>query len=306
MKKYLIKLLIFVTIALFAILIVEVFSTIIKVPKISYPNIYPKSQSLIPKINSNTILFLGDSRIEWGIKPIIIQNILNNKHNINVVNLAMPKSNGLDILTYLKSKNIFPKIIILGYTSNFGRYTNHDLDKIEYSNRNRIEERLKYFLKQNYFIYDYNSIKEYLMGRHPISINHEYDSLGGVNVTLYGNYQSKKEFQIKIYTEWSKDFSKDKLKAYYLSVKKFKQWFSKGGTKIYGLSMPASYDLIKLEHTNYIDQNVSELFDKYYDFSILNQTIVDSTYFLDGSHLTQEFAISFSERFAEKLKIENN
>jgi hypothetical protein len=306
MKKYLIKLLIFVTIALFAILFVEVFSTIIKVPKISYQNIYAKGQNLIPQINSNTILFLGDSRIEWGVKPIVINNILNNKDDINVINMALPNSNGLDILTYLKSKNIYPKLIILGYTSNYGRYTNHDLDKIEYSNRNRIEERFKYFLKQNSFIYDYNSIKEYLLGRHPINISHEYDSLGGVNVTLYGNYQSKKEFQIKIYTEWSKDFSKDKLKAYYLSVKKFKQWFSKGGTKIYGLSMPASYDIINLEHKNNIDQNASELFDKYYDFSILNQTIVDSIYFLDGSHLSKKLAISFSEQFAEKLKIENN
>jgi len=56
------------------IALVETFFTLLKAPKISYENIDARSQQLIPKIDSNSILFLGDSRIAWGIKPNIIKN----------------------------------------------------------------------------------------------------------------------------------------------------------------------------------------------------------------------------------------
>lgn len=308
MKTYLLKLLKFITIILLIFMLIEVISNFLKVPKISYQNIYAKGQNLIPQINSNTILFLGDSRIEWGIKPIVIKNILNNQGDINVINLAMPGSNGLDILAYLKANNIYPKLIILGYTTNIGRYKNHDFHKIMYSSKNRIIERIKYFLKQHSYVFDRNSIKLYLNGIHPVNMNHEYDKLGGVNVTLYGNYKYQENYNILNYKRWSKDFSKDKLYTYFSSVKKFKQWFLKGGTRIYGLSTPISLNLNKLEQQNAFDQYASELFDKYYDYSTLklpvNQVFVDSIYFQDGSHLTKNFAISFSELFAEKLKFE--
>jgi hypothetical protein len=306
MKKYLYKLLIFLTIPVFVIILIEVFFNVIKVPKISYPDIYYKSQNLIPQINSNTILFLGDSRVEWGIKPLIIKNTLNCNDKVNVINLAMPGSNGLDILTYLKAKSIYPKIIILGYTPNYGRYENHGLDKIKYTKRNRVEESVKYYLKQNSFVYDYNSIKEYLFGEHPLHLSHEYDKWGGVNVIEYGNYQYKKDVQMKIYKSWSDNFDKDKLYSYHASIEELKKWFMQGGTKIYGLYMPTADDLIKLEKPNYNGQNVTEMFEEYYDYSKLefsfDKVAHDSVYIYDGSHLKQEYGILFSKKFAEKLK----
>lgn len=308
MKKYLLKLLKFITILLLIIVLVEVTCNLFKVPKNSYQNIYAKGQNLIPQINSNTILFLGDSRIEWDIKPIIIKNIFKTEGDINVINLAMPGSNGLDILAYLKANNIYPKLIILGYTTNVGRYKNHDFDKIIYSNKNKVLERFKYFLKQNSYTYDWNSIKKFLDGDLPVNLNHAYDKWGGVHVTLYGDYKYQEDHNLKYYKQWSKDFSKAKLSTYFSSIKKFKQWFLKGGTRIYGLSMPISLDLIKLEKQDTFNHNASELFDNYYDYSTLrlpvNQTFVDSFYFKDGSHLTQDFAILFSEKFAKKLKID--
>ena len=305
MKKFLSKILIFFTIPVIVIILTEFVCNKFKVPKISYPNISSKSQNLIPQINSNTILFLGDSRLEFGIKPMIIKDILNDD-KVKVINLAMPGSNGLDILTYLKEQSIYPKLIILGYTSNYGRYKNHDLDKKKYTVRNRKEESLKYYLKQNSFIYDYISIKIYFSGEHPLHIGHEYDILGGVNVTEYGDYKYKKDIQIKIYESWSRSFEKDSLYAYHSSIKQLKKWFSNGGTTIYGLSMPTSKDLIKLEEKNQNGLNVSELFEEYYDYSkwtySFNNVEVDSVYFYDCSHLTLDYGILFSKKLGKKLK----
>lgn len=303
MKKYLFNLSKFIAIALIVIFFIEILCITIKVPKISYQNIYSKSQDLIPQINSNTILFLGDSRIEYGIKPLVIKNILSANDNINVLNMAMPNSNGLDVLSYLKANDIYPKLIILGYTPNYGRYTNHDLDNIKYSKRNRREDRIKYFLKQNYYVCDYSSILEFFKGEHPIHLNHDYDEWGGVNMTLYGNYEYKKNKQVNLYTLWTEAFSKDKHFKYISSVKNFRRWFSKGGTKIYGLTLPTSKKINEIEQKIAIDQNSKALFDKFFNYSdadiFFKRNEVDSIYFLDGSHLTQDYSILFSEKFAK-------
>lgn len=310
MKKYLFKLLKFVTIALIAIVLVELLCVIIKVPKISHNNIYSKSQDLIPQINSNTILFIGDSRVEWGIKPIVIKEILNNEGKFNVINMAMPLSNGLDILSYLKEKNIYPKLIVLGYTINYGRYTNHNLDKEKYSNRNRIIENIRYSMKQIFYVIDYESIIQYLMGKHPVNMNHEYDKWGGVNLEIYGDYLTKKSLQMSIYKDWSETFSKDEYLKYYSTIEQLNIWFSQGETKIIGLSMPVSKSLNELEIKNTVEHNVLELFDKSYNYSKLyqydNPKSADSVYFIDGSHLTLEYAKLFSQKLGYELKKEIN
>lgn len=310
MKRYISVLLKFCAITLIIIVLIEVFFVIIRAPKISYHNISAKSQNLIPKINSKSILFLGDSRIEWGIKPVDIKKKLKLEDDINVINLAMPNSNGLDILSYLKQKNIFPKIIILGYTNNYGRYTNHDLDNERYYMIKKYIENCKYFLMQHSFLYDRNSIKQYFEGIPPLHMKHEYDKLGGVNVRLYGDYNSKRDDQIKIYTNWRNEFSEEKLDNYHLAIKQFKHWFAKGGTEIYGLKMPASKELNSLEPRNGSYRNISKIYDKIYDYSDLKypdkEHQIDSIYFMDGSHLTRHYSVIFSQIFAKALIKEIN
>lgn len=302
------KIFLFIGSAFIFIIVFEIFCRLIGVPKISHHKLLAKSQLLIPKINSNTILFLGDSRVEWGIKPELIQDNYTSINNFKVLNLAMPGSNGLDILSYLKSENIFPKIIIMGYTPNYGRYTNHDLDRVNYTDINRIKENVKYYLRQNSFFYDYHSFIEYINGKHPLHLNHDYDDFGGVNISLYGNFLSKKEMEIKVYSEWSNDFSSKKFETYCNSVVELENWFSNGGTKMYGLIMPVSKELDDLERQVSKENKLLEMYDKWYDYSKLYQfdNKTDSLYFKDGSHLTLEHSKLFSEKLGNEINIDTN
>lgn len=305
MRKFSYKILIFTIII--PILLISLFESachVLNIPKISHNNIKSKSQDLIPKIDSNTILFLGDSRIEYGIKPEVVKKSLIKNKEIKIINLALPGSNGLDILNYLKINSIYPKTIIFGFTPNYGRYSNHSFDKTTYSNKNRIIENIKYFLGQTSFFYDTNSIKQYLKGEYPFFKSHEYDEWGGVTVINNGNYQKRKMIQYDIYKDWSISFNKEDLDNYYTLISQYKKWFAKEDSKIIGLYMPVSNELYEFEKDNYDRQYVLNIFNNdYYDYSTLynTSTDADSLYFYDGSHLTPKTAITFSEDFTKDL-----
>jgi len=310
MKKFSYKILVFIiVIPILAIILFEGTCRLLDIPKISHNNIKSKSHDLIPKIDSNTILFLGDSRIEYGIKPETINKALTNNDEINIINLALPGSNGLDIMNYLKINSIYPKIIILGYSPNYGRYSNHSLDKVTYSNKNRIEEKIKYFLSQNSFVYDTNSIEEYINGKYPYFKEHKYDNWGGVRVTNNGDYQKRQLVQHNLYTEWSNSFNNEDLNNYYAVISEYRKWFEKGNCKIFGLYMPVSKKLYELEKKGYDKQYVHNIFhNNYFDHSAMynNLSNNDSLYFYDGSHLTPKTSISFSEDFGKELRARMN
>jgi hypothetical protein len=226
----------FLVIPIFSIILVEICCRALEFPKISHHNIGAKSQDLIPLIDSNTILLLGDSRVEWGVKPELIK--YNNKEQ--VINLALPGNNGLDIMNYLKVNKIYPKTIIWGFTPNYGRYTNHNLDKVIYSRPNRAVANLKYWLKQNSYFFDHKSITNHFKGERPYFKNHKYDNWGGAYVTEYGNYQERKKVQLKMYEEWQLDFDKDKYTNYLSSIKLLINWFD-NRTKIVTIQHRLNY-----------------------------------------------------------------
>lgn len=300
MKKFIINSLTFVIISLLLIILLELSFNFLKVPKISHHNINSKAQNIMPYLDSNSILFIGDSRIEWGIKPKLIQNSYG-----EVINLAFPGSNGLDILTYLIDNKIYPKAVIIGFTPNHYRYNNHNLDKIRLSYKNRKTESLKYFLLQNSFIYDKESIKLNMRKEKPYFIYHKYDNRGGVMVLENGNYDERKSYQKKMYKVWSDEFNRENY-LYYLDnltdlINKFKQ-----KSKIFGLYMPVSNEIFELEKENYNRNDIARAFDYYFDFSSLLST-EDSLgkgeyYFYDGSHLNPHYAIRFTKMLNVELK----
>lgn len=283
----------FITLPILVILVIEVLCHFM-ITKISHHNIMAKSQELIPEIDSNSIIILGDSRLEWGIKT---QNITNKGGC--VINLAMPGSNGLDIVKYLINNKIYPKTIIMGFTPNYGRYNNHNLDEIDISKINLYKNSLKYWLIQNSYIYDKESIILFLEGKEPYFINHKYDEYGNVIVEENGYFNKRIKHQLKMYKRWSLEFNKNYFDIYIknLSSLIFKL---KGKTNVYGLYMPVSDTLFSLEKNYYDKYTTSNSFEYYMDFSnfIPNN---DSTYYYDGSHLNAEYAYEFTDILNQNL-----
>ena len=179
------------------------------ITKISHHKIVAKAQSLIPKIDSNSIVIIGDSRLEWGIKTYEITN-----KKGKVINLAMPGSNGFDIIHFLIQNNIYPQKIIIGFTPNFCKYKNHNLNKLHFSTKNLLIENIKYWLKQNSYLYDKASIDLFLKGEVPLFIDHQYDDLGNVLVKENGDYHQRMNYQLKMYKEWNTNFDYNLYKNY--------------------------------------------------------------------------------------------
>ena len=300
MKKFLKKLLAFISIALILILLAESIFHLLSITKISYHNINAKAQDLIPKLNSKSILVLGDSRIEWGIKPQLIEN-----PEGGVYNLAFPGSNGFDILTYLLKKKIYPKTIIIGFTPNYWRYTNFGFDNAVFSYKNRIIENLKYYVLQRSYLYDKESIMMYFKGDKPFFIHHEYDNEGGVTVIEYGDYIKRKSFQKKMYKDWHDGFGLENYQNYIRNLTNLAMKF-KGKSNIIGLYMPVSNEIFELEKENYNIADISNVYDYYYDYSSMlayeDSVGKGENYFYDGSHLNPEFAKIFTKKFNDDLK----
>lgn len=286
------------------ILVIEATSRIFSVPKITHHKIVPKAHNLLPKINENAIVFIGDSRIEWGIKPILFEEKLG-EEKACVYNLAMPGSNGMDVLKYLKNNKINPKLIVVGYTRNYGRYVNHNLDSLNYSNMEWLRSNVGYWLKQRMYILD-QSIWECWADRPVFFRSHEYDEQGGVVVFENGDFKERLAKQTETYTTWKKTFSGETLQAYKSELKELVGHFRASGVPVYGIYMPVSKGIYALEQ-----QDESELeaelgltrFEDLSNFVYTNEIPGhDSIYFLDGSHLSHDYALVFTEKLAKMTK----
>jgi hypothetical protein len=293
---------VFVTIPAVMALGIEAFVRLLGVPKISHHNIRSKSQDLIPQIDSKTILFLGDSRVEWGVKPIKVGADLDCK----VINLALPGSNGMDILEYLNASKVYPKAIVVGYTPNVSGNLNHELDRQEYNLKNRIKEKIRYFLLQNFYLVDFQSLVSYKNGDTLYFKSHAYDELGGASVREYGDYSSRYHFQLKMYTQRRANFNPEQHSAYLAKMGEMIKAFS-GKTEIVGVYMPVSSSIRALEDPAFDKKSLSTLFGgRFYDysshFSVDMNTAPDSANFYDGSHLSPQKAEEFSTELAQQLK----
>lgn len=296
MYRFLRKLFFFLLYPVIAIILIETFCNILNIPKASYSNLEAKGLTLIPKVDNSSIILVGDSRIEWGIKPEMILN-----PEGEVYNLAFPNSNGFDILKYLLDNRIYPKAIIMGFTPNNHRYTNHNFDTMEFSAKNRMIENVKYYLKQNSYVYDWGSILSYFYGTHPFTIDHSYDKWGGVTVTEHGDFEHRFKMTKEHHKEWEETFDSLKYQHYIIELNDLLNKF-RGKSELFGLYMPASEPIMKLEGTYYNKKEIIPLFEHYLDYSKSIQAN-DSTYYLDGSHLSKEFAIRFSKKIDSVLKL---
>ena len=258
--------------------------------KISHHKITSKYQELIPKIDDNSIILLGDSRIEWGINT----NYFKNKSN--TFNLATPGSNGIDILKYLEINNINPKTIILGYSPLSSNYTNHDLHKTNYNYFKKIKSQLGYYLKQNYFLFDLSSVLLNFKNESLYFKSHEYDKRGNVNVEEYGNYNYRLKHQLEYYNRKKVILTKytDYVNNIFHHIENFEN------TQFIILRVPIIDTLLKIEQEiikndyNIITSSEKKFYDLFYDFSELYPS--DSIVFKDGSHLTLKYSHMFSKK----------
>ena len=295
MKRFIKKNIIFcIVIPLLPISLIESIGYLF-ITKISHHKIVAKAQSLIPEIDSNSIVILGDSRIEWGIKTVEIAN-----RNGNVINLALPGSNGFDIIKFLIQNNIYPQKIILGFTPNYGRYYNHNLNTLRFTTKNLLKENIKYWLMQNSYTYDNASIKLFLKGETPYFLNHQYDNDGNVIVEEDGDYYKRMNLQLKMYTKWNTNFDKE-LYTNYVKELNLLRFQLEGKSVLYGLYMPVSDTIRSLEIDNYNIIEANTLFDYYMDFSDFLPSN-DSSYFYDGSHLNSEYAFEFTKEVNKSIE----
>lgn len=305
MRLFLTKFLIFALSLLIVMALIEGFARFASIPKISNHNISAKAQDLVPQIDKNTFLIIGDSRLEWGIKPLNVKKQLN-VENIKVINLAFPESNGIDILEYLTKHNIYPKAILMGYTSNYGRYTNHNLDILKYSFIRKIHAELKYFIGQTFYFND-QSFLNFLNGKEQYFKSHDYDEWGGVNVSEYGDYRKRMELQEKMYKEWKDSFSPGKLENYCRKVNELVTQFKEHKTKMLGIYLPVSapiFDFEKQENQSW--QRIN--YDRFYDLSHYTYSsqlkAPDSIYFYEGSHLSHAYSYIFSDTLGKMINRE--
>ena len=295
MKKYLLKLLLFFVPIVLFILLLETFGHLF-VKKISHNKIDAKNQLLIPKVDSNSIVILGDSRLEWGLKT---QEIMNKGGN--VINLAMPGSNGHDIIEYLIAERIYPKLILIGFSPNYGRYINHGILTQKISKTNLFLTSSKYWVKQNSYTYDIETIKLYLEKKEPYLIQHQYDELGNVTVIENGHFYKRLDHQLKMYRFWDRTFSKIDFDKYLVQTKKIKTKLVEK-THFWGIYMPVSDTIHAFEKDHYNLNEIKHYFDDFIDLSQFN-TSNDSTFFYDGSHLKTEIAIQISQDISKRVSL---
>ncbi len=297
----------FGAIAVFILLVaaLEILYRILKIPKVSHQNINALGQLQMPRINNNTILIIGDSRLEWGIKPItVMEKMKAAGSNSNVVNMAMPGSNGLDILHYLIEKNIYPKLVVHGYAPNYGGYKNHGFDKEEYTRYNKISENFSYWLDQHFYFRD-QSVLFYIKRIPPYFKSHEYDSLGGATVTEYGDYTPRSDKQFEMYKGFKNSFKQSELEKYCMDANAAIEKLKSKGSIVFGLYMPISKKIFGLQNTSsHLPGNIN--YHKFYDFADYAYTAEtpahDSVFFYDGCHLHPEYATVFTGKLVDSLK----
>ena len=219
MKKISKRILTFFMVLIFTLVTAELFIRyVIKIPKISDHIINHKLVSLINKIDSSSIVIIGDSRLEWGLKPLEIESELKKAgKNLTCFNLAMPGSNGLDVLNELEKKNINPALLVYGFSAHAYRYTqkfNIEEQKSIFKLPQYITGYVALLLNKTFIFEDnYQSVKQYIKNEPPYFIAHNYDAQGGVDVEENGNYSYRKSVQMKMYEHSYRNFDTLKYKS---------------------------------------------------------------------------------------------
>lgn len=294
------RVVVFATIPVVLLFAVELACRILKVPKISHNNIDAKAAQLLPEIDASTVLIVGDSRLEWGIRPDEIEKELKNK-KLKVLNLAMPGSNGLDVLEYVKQNGIEPAAVIIGNTVFYGQYSNHDLHNLNCSVYQQLKTSFYYFVQQHLYVAD-QSIPMYLHHEQVYFKSHAYDSKGGAVVEEYGNYASRYFYQEKMYNRWHDQFNNRDYCRYNDSLNSHIKYFAQNEVPLLVLRMPVSQKIqnFEPEFVNCDTRIDSAYILDYRNWRSLN-TDADSLQFYDGSHLTVESSVNFSKILASAL-----
>lgn len=304
MKKFLKLVIVFSAVIAGFILVVEGVSHLIGIPKISHHNIRGKAQNVMPFVDSSAVVFVGDSRVEWGIKPGVFTNECKNE-GWTACNLAAPGSNGIDVLKKIQKDSIVPRVIVIGYTAHLGRYSNHGLDALSYSITERWKANAHYWYKQHFYISD-KSIWEWVNGRDLYFKSHSYDSLGGAIVYENGDYQNRLDFQVATYVDWKSTFDSTQLRKAEAELRKLISHFQRKGSVVYGVQMPVSSALWELEQSPYYHDGEKMNFDRFLDYSMhiyeQEPAAHDSVYFIDGSHLFYDYQPKFTTVLAKAIK----
>lgn len=298
MVKFLTKLVLFTVICF----VIPEMAMRLFMPKISHHQTIEKAARLFPKVTKNTILFIGDSRIEWGIKPDIIEA----QTGSPTINLAMPGSNGLDVLEYLKKEKIYPKKIIVGVNHFSPTWRNFKrIKKWENSRLENVQLQTAYWFKQHSFLYEKKSINEYRAGNPPFFLQHNYDKKGGVIVKERGNYEERQAFQLEWFNKQVEKFNLDSLvHTYSRDMDAQVRHFRENGSQVYGLVMPICGNLQALENSTEIDSIFSKIsFTQYFNYQKKYANNSEEIY-ADCSHLTPQAAKEFSEQVAAALAAE--
>ncbi len=274
------------------------------VPKISHHKNIEKAVQLLPRIDENTIVFVGDSRVEWGVKPFIIEE----KTGLNTVNLAMPGSNGMDVMAYLQNKKTHPKKIIIGVNYFSPSWRNFKkIEKIDIGLQNRLSLNIDYFFKQHSYLYEKKSLEQFYK-EPPFFMGHKYDKKGGVVVKERGEYPERKNFQMTYFSKRVKEKNLDSLgNIYRQEISKKVSYFKKNGTSVIGLVMPICDDLRQLENYERVDSLARSIpFHRVENYLDNKRITLEENAFQDCSHLTPETANSFSKMLANNLSLTIN
>jgi CheY-like chemotaxis protein len=295
------RLLVFFSIPLVVMVTVEILCRILEVPKISHNNIEAKSLDLLPQIDGSTVVIVGDSRLEWGIRPEVLENALKSK-NVKVINLAMPGSNGLDVLRFIQENEITPYALIVGNTVFYGHYTNHNLHAINSNIYQRMKSSFSYFAKQHLYSTD-QSVMMYLHDESVYFKSHVYDERGGAIVEEYGDYSGRLFYQEKMYSRWHDQFNSADYCAYTDSLNSFIHYFSQKQIPVVLLRMPVSRKIHSLEPDDVNCSTVSTGLTARLDYTNWRnaEPAPDSVQFYDGSHLTVNASVQFSNMLGAEL-----
>jgi len=255
----------------------------------------------LPKINEQTTLFIGASRIEWGIKPLVIEGLTDRK----VYNLAFPGSNGLDVLAYLKKHQIFPKEIIIGTAPFHFSLTNFDIENLDTSFSNAFYLNAQYQFKKWSYLYERRSLEYFYKRKKPFFLRHKYDRRGGVVVKEDGDYTERLRFQQEDFSDLAGRKIKKNFEEYRSQMTEEIAFFQKKGIRVSALIMPACSGIREIEdrvvQPKYSDIPFDTIFDfrTYYDHK--KGQVPDADIYIDCSHLSPEYAKEFSKIIAREL-----
>jgi hypothetical protein len=268
---------------------------------------------------------VGDSRVEWGINPLKVENGLGKNYQLNkCYNLGMPGSNGLDVLKYLNTYKKYPKALIIGYSAYGYLNHNHSFNPPDQKSIFKLSNKIRSFISMSLnktFLFEDNfeSLRLYLSNQKPYFIKHEYDDQGGVKVWENGNYKERKLIQIQEYSEYKKEFDSDKALKFVENLNLLLNKFRSAGTEIILLRMPVCMELKQIEDVEKIEQAFSLVktdhvleyyncnntspnsFAKEY-IAVLGNLKLEESFFLDGSHISH----SQTEEFSRQIGIDIN